>query len=451
MVGTGTLGEIRVGLMYSYPHRFWMVEKENGEYVTNQVKIRQEDSVHLMAIPWDGETGTVLPNTGLSVEITRDGELMSEEVISPMLSQRMGFHYGANFSLDGDGTYDVTANVGGVSIPRYGSFEGKFSSAAQTTVSFEFSKRELNDVPYQLLRDKQGQRGAVKPMKMEMIPTGYAPDSLPGTPLGWGTSGDAVFLGSVVEAERFGSGPYLALSARTPHNGFVIPGIALSASIDDSDPVELSPALDPELNFHYSATVDDLSADSAVEEPSMSRRKSLGTRGTRQRSRGCLRLNSSSDTSLSVALSPHHCKKEPGWLRRFVRVPENFDEPLHEVLIGYRVTVHANLADPRVSVLSGFVPFPVEPHRFFIAFESQFGDGELQGERFFVFLVPMSATGFDRLSVVERTRSVPTVERGPRPEPVSNGSLDWVERFRPTVRIQELGGVDDDLDGLVLG
>ncbi|WP_425498412.1 iron transporter [Halogeometricum salsisoli] len=265
MVGTGTLGEIRVGLMYSYPHRFWTIEKENGEYVTNQVKIRQEDSVHLMAIPWDGETGTVLPNTGLSVEITRDGELVSEEVIYPMLSQRMGFHYGANFSLDGDGTYDVTASAGGVSIPRYGSFEGMFGSAAETTVTFEFSERELNDIPYQLLRDKQGQRGAVKPMEMEMIPTGYAPDSLPGTPLGRGTSGDAVFLGSVVEAERFGSGPYLALSARTPHNGLVIPGIALSASIDGSDPVELSPALDPELNFHYGATVDDLSADSAVE------------------------------------------------------------------------------------------------------------------------------------------------------------------------------------------
>jgi uncharacterized protein involved in high-affinity Fe2+ transport len=175
MVGMGSLGDMKIGLMYSYPHRFWTVGKENDESVTNQVNIRQEDSVHLMAIPWDGETGTVLPNTGLSIEILRDGELVSEEVIYPMLSQRMGFHYGANFSLDGDGTYDVTANVGGVGIPRYGSFEGKFGSAAETTVTFEFSERELNDISYQLLRDKQGQRGAMKSMEMEMIPTGYAP------------------------------------------------------------------------------------------------------------------------------------------------------------------------------------------------------------------------------------------------------------------------------------
>ncbi|MDS0300202.1 Tat pathway signal protein [Halogeometricum sp. S1BR25-6] len=265
MVGVGTLGGVKVGVMYSYPHRFWTVERGEGGYVATQVEIRPEDSVHLMAVPWDEETGTVLPNAGLSVEITRDGELVSEEVIYPMLSQRMGFHYGANFSLDGDGTYDVGVGVGGVGISRYGSFEGKFGSAAEADIGFEFSERDLNDISYRLLRDRQGRRGAVRPMAMEMLPTGGAPDSLPGTSLGRGTSGDAVFLGSLVEAERFGSSSYLALSARTPHNELVIPGMALSASVDGSDPVELAPALDPELDFHYGAPVDGLSAESSVE------------------------------------------------------------------------------------------------------------------------------------------------------------------------------------------
>jgi hypothetical protein len=41
--------------------------------------------------------------------------------------------------------------------------------------------------------------------------------------------------------------------------------MALSASVDGSDPVGLSPALDPELDFHYGAIVEGLSADSSVE------------------------------------------------------------------------------------------------------------------------------------------------------------------------------------------
>jgi hypothetical protein len=265
MAGMTTLGDVKVGLTYSYPHRFWTVENDGGEYVTRRVDIEQDDSVHLMVVPWDPETGTVLPNTGLSVEITREDELVSEEVIYPMLSQRMGFHYGANFGLDGDGTYDVSVSVGGIDIPRYGEFEGKFGEAGSDTIRFEFSERELNDIMYELLGDRQGQRGAVKSMSMEMMPTGDAPESLPGTSLGRGKSGDAVFLGSVVEDERFGSNPYLALSARTPHNGLVIPGMALSASIDGAEPVDLSPALDPELGFHYGATAERLSAGSSVE------------------------------------------------------------------------------------------------------------------------------------------------------------------------------------------
>ena len=265
MVGMTTLGDIKVGLTYSYPHRFWTVQNDGGEYTTQRVDIEQDDSVHLMAVPWDPETGTVLPNTGLSVEITREDELVSEEVIYPMLSQRMGFHYGANFGLTGDGTYDVSISVGGINISRYGRFEGKFGEASRNSIRFEFSEEDMNNISYERLSSEQGQRGAVEPMSMEMMPTGYAPESLPGTSIGRGTSGDAVFLGAVVENDRFGSKPYLALSVRTPHNGLVVPGMALSASIDGSAPTVLSPALDPELGFHYGTAVEGLSGESSID------------------------------------------------------------------------------------------------------------------------------------------------------------------------------------------
>jgi uncharacterized protein involved in high-affinity Fe2+ transport len=265
MIGVTNLGDLTVGLTYSYPHRFWTVENDGGEYIAQRTDIEQDDSVHLMAVPWDPETGTVLPNTGLSVEITREDELVSEEVIYPMLSQRMGFHYGANFSLTGDGIYDILLSVGGINVSRYGQFEGKFAKASTSTISFEFSKQDMNNISYERLSSDQGQDGAVEPMSMEMIPTGDAPESLPGTNIGRGTSGDAVFVGTVVEKDRFGSTPYLGVSVRTPHNGLVIPGMALSVSIDDTESVVLSSGLDPELGFHYGATVEGLSTESAVE------------------------------------------------------------------------------------------------------------------------------------------------------------------------------------------
>jgi hypothetical protein len=265
MIGVTNLGDLTVGLTYSYPHRFWTVENDGGEYIAQRTDVEQDNSVHLMAVPWDPETGTVLPNTGLSVEITREDELVSEEVIYPMLSQRMEFHYGANFSLTGDGIYDILLSVGGINVSRYGQFEGKFAKASTSTISFEFSKQDMNNISYERLSSDQGQDGAVEPMSMEMIPTGDAPESLPGTNIGRGTSGDAVFVGTVVEKDRFGSTPYLGVSVRTPHNGLVIPGMALSVSIDDTESVVLFSGLDPELGFHYGATVEGLSTESAVE------------------------------------------------------------------------------------------------------------------------------------------------------------------------------------------
>jgi hypothetical protein len=265
LIGTATLGDVRVGVTYSYPHRFWTVERDGEGFVTNRIEIGDDDTVHLMAVPWDAETGLVLPNTGLSVEISRDGELVSQEVIYPMLSQRMGFHYGANVPLDGDGSYDVTVSVGGLSIPRYGALEGRLGAAAEATVPFEFSSETLSGIPYRQLDDRRFQPGAVEPMSMEMLPTGFAPESLPGSALGRGESGGAAFVGSVVTADRFGSDPYLAVSARTPYNGLVIPGLGLSASVDGADPRRLDAAIDPELGFHYGRSVAGLTPSSTVE------------------------------------------------------------------------------------------------------------------------------------------------------------------------------------------
>ncbi len=258
-VGRGRAGDLTVVLGYSYPHRFWVIEPEDGGFVAERVEIGRDDAVHLMATPVHEPTGTVVPGTGLSVEVTRDGSLVTQETIYPMLSQRMGFHYGANVPLDGDGRYEVTVSVGGASLARYGAFEGLFDAAARTTVPFEYREAERNEIPYERLGDRAGERGAVAPASMESLPVGRAPDPLPGGRIGAGTVADARLVGTALAADRFGDGTYVAVSARTPHNRLVIPGMALSLTTTGGATTadgRLSPALDPDLGFHYGTLVD---------------------------------------------------------------------------------------------------------------------------------------------------------------------------------------------------
>ena len=283
MAGRTTVGGLEVALTYTLPHRFWTVTKSDGRFTTNRTEIEQDDAVHLMATVWEPETGVVVPNTGLSLEISRDGDLVSEEVIYPMLAQRMGFHYGANFPLDGDGTYDVRVSVGGVSTPRYGAFEGRFEEPAAATIPLEYSREEVTGVDYRNL-DRQGEPDAVEPMAMDGMPVGRVPDPFPGDALGSGSLGDLQVTATRVDADRFGSDPYLAVAAVTPYNQLAVPGAAMEAGVEGAGAgsdggsgsgssdggagdglITLSPAIDPELGVHYGASVPGLAPDAAVE------------------------------------------------------------------------------------------------------------------------------------------------------------------------------------------
>ena len=249
--GRGTAGDLTVVVTYSYPHRFWTVEREDGAWTTARTEVDRDDAVHLMVVAVHEPTGTVVPNAGLSVEIERDGSLVSQEIIYPMLSQRMGVHYGANFPLPGDGSYEVTVSVGGVEMERYGALAGLFGDPATATVPFAYSETERNAISYERFRDRAGGRTAVAPMAMESLPDVALPDSLPGDRLGTATVGDARFVGVRLDDERFG-GPYLAVSAQTPYNRLPIPGFGLSATVG-GESLDLRPSLDPALGFHYGA------------------------------------------------------------------------------------------------------------------------------------------------------------------------------------------------------
>jgi hypothetical protein len=274
MAGTATSGDYAVGLFYSYPHRFWNV---NGDD-TSLTDIESDDAVHLMASVWDPETETVLPETGLSLEIGRDGSLVSQEAIYPMLSQPMGFHYGANFGLEGDGTYTVRLSVGAVSTRRTGAFVDRFDEPATVEIPFEYSEAAKNEISFERFDDEVATPGAVDPMSMDMLPNAFAPleSNLPGTVLGSGTSNDARLVVTALESPpegvdgeasetpretgEAGDGTYLAVSARTRYNRMVIPAMGLSGTLTrDGESVydgSFDRTLDPDIGYHYGAVVD---------------------------------------------------------------------------------------------------------------------------------------------------------------------------------------------------
>jgi hypothetical protein len=272
MTGTGSAGDYKFALMYSYPHRFWNVTGTDVQ----KTSIEDGDDVHLMASVWDPETGTVLPETGLDVEITKGGDLVTQEVIYPMLSQPMGFHYGANFPLDGDGSYDVTVSVGGMNTRRTGAFQGTFGDPAETTIGFDYSQSKRDEIMFKETPEKAGKQMAQKPMEMEMLPQSTLPpaEEVPGTVRGTAETGDAKLVVTTLDSPPEGvdapdGSQYLAVSARTPYNRMVLPAMAMEGTLTSGGETvfdgTLTRTLDPDLNYHYGAAVESVASGDELE------------------------------------------------------------------------------------------------------------------------------------------------------------------------------------------
>jgi hypothetical protein len=200
----------------------------------------------------------VLPEAGVTAELTRDGDLVSEEVVYPMLAQRMGFHYGGNFSLEGDGNYTVRVRVGGLRNRRVGAFEGRLSDPATAAVAFDYSRRERQRLERRRV-SRAGDPGALSRVVPEAVPpsTATAPAALPGRHLGTARTGALDLAVLAVSRDDLPGDPYLAVSARTVHNRLVVPSMGLAATVErDSETVfdgSLTRTLGPDLGYHYGA------------------------------------------------------------------------------------------------------------------------------------------------------------------------------------------------------
>ncbi len=262
MVGMQTSGGYGFAAMFSSPDVFFNV---NGNEVSRN-DATPDDSVHLMALVWDPETRTVLPEAGLSVDVDTGDEGGTEEVIYPMLSQRMGFHWGGNFALPGFGTYDVEVSVGGLEVARTGDMAGRFEDGASTTFQVDYSRQAMEGIGTQV-PDNAGEPGAVSSMDM-MAPDAVQPstDSMPGSVVATGSHRDAELTVSRVPAgSRFAEDrPYLGLTATTPYNRMTLPMMGVDATLSSGGETvfegSLTRTIDHAFGYHYGAPVDSLSS-----------------------------------------------------------------------------------------------------------------------------------------------------------------------------------------------
>ena len=265
MYGTATTNRCAVALMYSYPHRFWVVTGQQK----NKVVVQDEDSLHLMVSVWDQKTNTVLP-TNVSMEVLQNGETVDSRSPWPMLSPTMGFHYGDNVGLNGDGSYTARITINPLQAERIGMLTGTLTEPQTVEIPFEFNTDETYGLTIRQLGKKAGKKGAPKLMDMEKdIPQGTAPlkNDLPGSVLGTATAGEghAVFVVTVLENAPQAADDeqsYLAVSARTPYNTVILPLMSLSATVTRNRNTvfegPLRSALSPKLQYHYGTKIDSL-------------------------------------------------------------------------------------------------------------------------------------------------------------------------------------------------
>ncbi|ELZ10457.1 DUF7350 domain-containing protein [Natrialba aegyptia] len=163
-----TAGEFRFVPMLSYPHPFWTIAGSDDAAVERETPDVGR-GVHMMITVQDRETGLVVPvDEGIQFRIRSDGERVGSPV-SPwaMLSQEMGFHFGDNVGLPGDGTYEVEVTIPPLSVRRTGVLAGRGEERATGTFEFEyddeFRDQVIDGIDY-LERDRWGERGALEPM-----------------------------------------------------------------------------------------------------------------------------------------------------------------------------------------------------------------------------------------------------------------------------------------------
>ncbi|MFC7138413.1 iron transporter [Halosimplex aquaticum] len=100
---------------------------------------------------------TILP-VDISVEISNSDGLISLTNVWPMISPNMGFHYGDNIALSGEGQYDVTLQISPLQANLTDLFVGRLAEGQLAKMQFTFDTTDTYNLEIRRLDEKAGTR-----------------------------------------------------------------------------------------------------------------------------------------------------------------------------------------------------------------------------------------------------------------------------------------------------
>ena len=100
------------------------------------VKPTKKDSMHLMVMLSDADSGMAIPYASVWATITRGGKVVFDERQWPMLSRYMGPHYGNDVALPGKGKYELTLLISPPQAARHMEYANVWLKPHRVTMSF---------------------------------------------------------------------------------------------------------------------------------------------------------------------------------------------------------------------------------------------------------------------------------------------------------------------------
>jgi hypothetical protein len=98
------------------------------------------DSIHLMVVLADDQTGDPIPYATVWASITdSSGRTVFDARLWPMISRTMGTHYGINVPLPAKGIYDISVQVGPPQGGRLPEYTDVWTQPHTVTAKFEWT------------------------------------------------------------------------------------------------------------------------------------------------------------------------------------------------------------------------------------------------------------------------------------------------------------------------
>jgi Fe2+ transport protein len=133
-VGTADWDGMSIETRTSAPATFILFDGTSQQMVRPTAK----DSFHLMVLLSDATTGYAIPYSSVWATITKNGKVVYDERLWPMISRYMGPHYGNNVALPTAGLYHLSLLVSPPVAARHLEYKGLWLTAHRVSMSFRW-------------------------------------------------------------------------------------------------------------------------------------------------------------------------------------------------------------------------------------------------------------------------------------------------------------------------